>query len=284
MKRTTVLWALLGLSLVFNVFFVIGALDRDHRPRPAADIARVVADMDLDPQQQQRLEELRTGFRAEDTLIRQQVHEVKQAIAAELDADEVDADAMRDLMQQEADLIAARRATARSRFGQFIDLLTPEQRQELGRRMHTGTGLSPPPPAPPHLVAEFDRDGDGRLDESEREEARQSVAHRNERQGHWRAELRDKFDTNENGRLEPAEREAMRSWVLEQGFEPPPRGPEGGPPLGEHPPMGGPRRGGPRGLDGHPPRRRPGGPPRGPGDQPPHGDRPAPPPTAPPPE
>lgn len=53
------------------------------------------------------------------------------------------------------------------------------------------------------LLAEFDRDGDGRLDEDERQAMRQTMMERH--RDRWAP-----FDTNGDGQLDESERQAMR--------------------------------------------------------------------------
>ena len=121
------------------------------------------------------------------------------------------------LMQEEGELAAARRASAARHFGDFIDLLTPEQRHMLGRRFEPSR--RGPQGLPPEAIAKFDTDGDGMLNEAEHAEAHAEMRQHQERRRGRRVEARRKFDVNQNGQLEPEEREAMRAWLLEQGFD-----------------------------------------------------------------
>lgn len=62
---------------------------------------------------------------------------------------------------------------------------------------------------PPEVIARFDKDGDGKLNEEERavaKAARQAV----------RANVLERFDTDNDGKLSKTERKAMKAAVLEK--------------------------------------------------------------------
>ncbi len=260
--KTRLLTVLLLLSLIFNVFFIIGALRHRVPPGPMAEIHQVAQELDLDDRQVARLTELRQTFIDESALIRSDLAKVRAAMADLLDAETVDASAMRSLMDEEAEIQNRRRQLAGRQFGRFVDLLTPDQRQLLGSRMHGPRSRGDRrPDIPQHLVDRFD--ADGALSDAERATARQQLANGHGRQARWREEMQIKFDLDQDGRLSAEEREAMRDWLLEEGFTPPdvsaadpvgrrgrPRRNGGGPPPGHRPPPGMPP--GPRG-DQHPP-------------------------------
>jgi Spy/CpxP family protein refolding chaperone len=214
---TRILAALLALSVIFNIFFVIGTLGHSPERESMRRLQRIANDLELNPQQSNRLTELRTSFNGQAAILQNDLHRVRQEIASELDAESPDLDRVRALMQEEGELAAARRASAARHFGDFIDLLTPEQRHMLGRRFEPsrrgGQGL------PPETIARFDSDGDGTLNEAEHAKAHAEMRQHQERRRGWREEARRKFDVNQNGQLEPEEREAMRAWLLEQGFD-----------------------------------------------------------------
>jgi Spy/CpxP family protein refolding chaperone len=264
--KIRLLMALLALSLIFNIFFIAGAMRQQRPGDPIAAITRVANELSLDEQQAGRLAELRASFREETALVREELHEVHDAIASEMASDSPDGTILRSLMEREASLIAERRQAAQQHFGHFVELLTPEQRHDLGRRMHPDRGRGDRPGDPPHIVQRFDVDGDGVLNDAERGEARRAVETRREQHATWRADMRRQFDENQDGRLDAEEREAMRAWLLEQGITPPDEFREehrrrrdqrrhgGGPPP----------RGGPRGPGGLPPGGPPSSPPPGP--------------------
>lgn len=260
------LLGVLILSLVFNVFFVLGAIREQERRDPIASITQVANELNLDDQQAHRLAELRASFQENTGFLQEELREVRDAMAEQMAAEDPNGSTLRDLMEREATLVAQRREAAQAHFGQFVDLLTPEQRHDLGQRMHPkrrgmrGKG-------PLHDIEQFDADRDGALNEDERRAAKRHADDRRSQQTKWREELRARFDADQDGHLAPEEREAMRAWLLEQGFSPP----EGRPPHDHR------RRGGQR-PDGAPPHRGGpgpnGGPPPHPGDHPPPGGPP----------
>ncbi len=273
MTKFRLVVALFALSLIFNIFFVIGALGKRPPRGPLAEITQAAQELDLDAQQSSRFGELRAEFRAEAALIGQELHQIRQEIAEQLDAESPDSQQLAELMQRESELISQRRRTATQHFGHFVDILTPSQRHDLGHRMHPKHGPSERPADPPQVVAQFDADGDGKLNDEERIEAHQAMARRREQDYRRRAEMREQFDADEDGRLSPQEREALRAWLLEQGLESPLNegGPRGRPPRrgDRRSPRHGPNR------NGEPPNTPPARPP-GPGsDPPPPGPPPA---------
>ncbi|MDP7070108.1 MAG: periplasmic heavy metal sensor [Phycisphaerales bacterium] len=256
--KSRLLLVLLILSLIFNVFFLIGALRQPAKRNAMAELARVAHELRLDDRQAERFGELRDSFRGEAGVVGEELREVRQAIRDALASESVDTAALEQLMARESELIASRRELAAGHFGRFVDLLTPQQRHDLGRRLHGGRGERP---GDPHLlVQKFDADGDGALDDVEWREAHRLMEQRRDKRAVRREELRRQFDLDANGELEPEEREAMRAWLLEQGFSPPQDGPRRHPPRGDGP------RGGPPPGGGHGPR---GGPPPGGGPGPP---------------
>ena len=232
MTKFRLVVALFALSLIFNIFFVIGALG--HRPPRGqlAEITQAAQELDLDSRQSSRFGELRAEFRAEAALIGQELHQIRQKIAEQLDAESPDSEQLAELMQRESELISQRRRTAKQHFGHFVDILTPSQRQDLGHRMHPKHGTNERPADPPQVVAQFDADGDGKLNDEERSEAHQAMDRRRERNYRRRAEMREHFDADGDGQLSPQEREALRAWLLDQGLGSPRNegGPRGGPP------------------------------------------------------
>ena len=273
--KIRILIALLALSLIFNIFFVAGAIQHKRlRPTgPVANITRIANELGLDKQQADRLKEIRASYRADTEIIRDELRETHDAIGAEMASDTPDGSALRTLMQRESTLIAQRRKAGQQHFEHFVDLLTPEQRHDLGQRMHPdhARGRRQDHHDSGPTLERFDADGNGTIDDAERAEAQRTIEHRREQQSIWREEMRVKFDADKDGRLNAVEREEMRAWVLEQGFSPPPNGGRrekwrrGNP---NHP-GGPPSRGGPRGGPGGP---HPGGPP--PSGPPPSGPPP----------
>ncbi len=75
----------------------------------------------------------------------------------------------------------------------------------------------PPRKLPPEIIAKFDKDGDGKLNEAEREAAK---AARGEMEAARKAEMLAKFDSDGNGILSEDEKkaaqEAMQKMMLEK--------------------------------------------------------------------
>ena len=246
MTKFRLVIALFALSLIFNIFFVIGALERRPPRGRLAEITQAARELDLAAQQSSRCGNLRAEFRAEADLIGQELHQIRGEIADQLNADSPDSEELSELMQRESELILQRRSTATQHFAHFVDILTPSQRHDLGHRMHPEHGPNERPADPPQVVAQFDADGDGKLNDEERIEAHQAMGRRREQGFRRRAEMREQFDADGDGQLSPQEREALRAWLLEQGLESPRN--EGGPKGGRHhrgdhrPPRRGPNR------------------------------------------
>ncbi len=71
-------------------------------------------------------------------------------------------------------------------------------------------------PPPKELIQKFDKNGDGKLDDSER--AQMKAAFEAKRAEH-RKEMLAKYDTNKDGKLDAAERKVMRDDKLTQRFQ-----------------------------------------------------------------
>lgn len=69
---------------------------------------------------------------------------------------------------------------------------------------------------PPEIIAKFDKDGDGKLDETERKAAREG---RENMMAERRKEMLEKFDTDKDGELSDTERQAMREEMKKRMLE-----------------------------------------------------------------
>ena len=215
MNRTALI-GLLALSLIFNVFFVIGAMSQSPEQVSQRRFQQMARELDLDPRQSDRLIELRKSLADQNAVLKEDIRRIRAQIAQELDRTTPDLELVRSLIEQEAAFTATCRASAAQHCGDFIDLLTPEQRHALGRRLAKKRHARK---MPPEVMSRFDNDGDGRLNKEEHARARAEMGRRHERMRHLREQARDRFDANEDGTLDANEREAMRGWLLEQGFE-----------------------------------------------------------------
>lgn len=61
----------------------------------------------------------------------------------------------------------------------------------------------------PAIIARFDKDGDGKLNQEEREAAKAA-------RGQMRAKVLERFDADKDGKLSETEREAMKAAILEK--------------------------------------------------------------------
>lgn len=118
--------------------------------------------------------------------------------------------------------------------------LSEEEREEARKAMQAKRKE-----AHAKMIEKFDKDGDGKLNEEERKQAHEAM--KAQRKEIHEAVL-GQFDANGNGKLDPDEREGVREWVRENypdAIHPPRRG-KGGHGKGG-PGKGGPGKGGPRG-------------------------------------
>lgn len=261
----TLLTILLLLSLVFNAFFLLGRFSTES-VAVADPGERLAQSLKLTDRQRIRFDELRSNLQADTAAPRAHIAELQGNLAAVLEEVSPDLERARSLVEQISTERLAAQSMAADHLGSFLDILDPDQRRRLGRRMGA---MSHPDRGPADLSA-FDADGDGRLDETERAEATKLIRERHNTMREQRKALAAQFDADGDGSLNPDERRAFREHLLEQGLAPQrPRGHR----VGDHdgPPEG--RRGdGRRGPhNGHPP---------GSGPPPGHGPPDGPPPPA----
>ncbi len=74
----------------------------------------------------------------------------------------------------------------------------------------------PPHKLPPEIIAKFDKDGDGKLNEEEREAAK---AARGDMEANRRKEFLEKFDADGDGKLSDEEKKAMREAMKKKMLE-----------------------------------------------------------------
>jgi Spy/CpxP family protein refolding chaperone len=228
MKQTIVILAL-ALSLLFNVFFAIGYWRARELAAPQRDVAQLAADeLGLDETQAAVFAELRSDMDAERDVLQEGISLTRRELLKELGASSPDLDRVNELIEQEADYHRQLRAAAAERMRQFIELLSPEQREEVLQRIsHAHPGH---PRLKERIIRRFDVDGDGELDDDERAQAQ---SHLDERRRHWqrkRQDMIDRFDTNDDGQLDANERARLRDWIRSQRRD---RGGSRRPPHGE---------------------------------------------------
>jgi len=88
----------------------------------------------------------------------------------------------------------------------------------LSGAVHAEEGKGPRPPhkLPPEVIAKFDKDGDGKLNDDEKAEAK---AARGEREATRKKEMLEKFDADKDGKLNDDEKAAMREEVKKKMLE-----------------------------------------------------------------
>jgi len=286
--KTRLLAIALAVSMLFNIAVLIGFVQRratqtpaPHDAQPSAALTddqaqqrRVARELQLDQTQSAAFGDLQTRQRQLSSLFSDSVAVIRQDLSAELSKEQPDLDRVRSLVDQEAELVRQRRRAGADLYAEFVDVLSPQQRQRLGQRF-----AAPPPPidqkAMPQpgpqsrtqgaqrglisqeLVRRFDRNGNGRLEGDEAQAARRELdRRRREVAPHVprRPPLWPWFDADDDGQLSESEREKMEAFIREnnispQEVQPPPLPSAQGRPN---------RRGDGRGPEG--PDARPGGP------------------------
>jgi Spy/CpxP family protein refolding chaperone len=258
----------LAISLLFNLAVLIGFVQKrvasrspGHQGAPPttqptlgalddeAQKRRVARELGLDDSQVAAFAELQRRQRQLSSLFADSAAVIRQDLATELAREEPDLDRVRALVDQEAELGRQRRRSGADLYGEFVAVLTPQQRQRLGARFA-------PPPAPgqpsqqpgrsqgrsqppqqkqrgaisPELIARFDRNNNGRLEVDEMQAARRELdVRRREVAPHLpkRPPLWPWFDADDDGLLNEAERGKMEVFMRENNISPEEAGPIG---------------------------------------------------------
>lgn len=231
MMKRPILHILLGCSIVFNVFFIFGAMQwrplDEQRPGHAGMINRVVDTMNLDEEQRAAFKAMRDDFEAETAVISGQINELETALAKLLASEDPDLEQVDALVQKKTALRNERRRAGSERFESFLAMLTPEQRHELGRRMEQHR------PERRHddhqrVLDRFDQNGNGMLDPEEQREADAFLEQRRaERERPMDGSLFNRFDVDEDGFLSPGEAAELGAFL--QSDRPRRGGPARGP-------------------------------------------------------
>ena len=234
MKHNLLLFAVV-LSVLFNVFFVAGYLKA--RAEAAPDVpAAVSRELGLSTAQAALFKQLRETGRADAELYEDSILLVRRELVDQLSSDH-DPDRVAEIVDREADLRRQWRLAEARRFTDFVGSLEPQQRRALLSRMKCAESKHG---RHEELVRRFDGNGDGVLDEQERQAARNQMRMRRterERQGRngfggppgmgrrgsrassvdrrVRHELIKRFDGDGNGRLDAEESEALLAWLRE---------------------------------------------------------------------
>ncbi len=234
MKHNLLLFGLV-LSVLFNVFFVAGYLKA--RAEAAPDVATAVGrELGLNTTQAALFRQLRETGRADAELYGDSITLVRRELVDQLNSDH-DPDRVAEIVDREADLRRQWRLAEAMRFSDFVGSLEPKQRRALRSRMQRAQSKQGRHEA---LVRRFDGNGDGVLDEQERQAARNHMrTRRAERERQWgkdpggppgkgrrgarssgvdrrvRLELIKRFDADGNGRLDAGELDALLAWLHE---------------------------------------------------------------------
>ena len=208
----SLLWFMLALSLLFNVFFVAGAWRVRGEVANGERVADLVAaDLDLNERQTALFAELHKSFEADKESYEEGIALLHQQLITELSRDEPNLQGVRDLVDQDADLRQQRSRGRSERFNDFVRMLSPEQCQKLSRRVgHSRRGRA----RWQQMLKKFDADGDGQLNDEERAAAEEHIKERRKDHERHRGDMLERFDANGDGQLDEAERAAMRrEWM-----------------------------------------------------------------------
>ena len=208
MTRSTLAF-LLGLSLLFNIFFIAGAMTWrvPAEVNEATRVSRIVTELGLDGQQEEVFKSMQQQFSMESAVIGEQLSRVRQMISAELESDAPDVEELRNLSSQEASLLTDRRTMGVDQFTYFVDMLSPKQRRDLGRRLsgHPRGRHESPRKMEQRAIEKFDSNGDGLLDDAERKNARAFAKQEHEKRRMHREQTRMQFDLDGDGSLSSEE-------------------------------------------------------------------------------
>jgi len=206
----------LAMSLLFNVFFLAGYLRATSQP---TDVEQAVArELDLDPMQSEVFSQLRRTGLEDARVYQDSLSLLRQELVAEVGRDDRDLDRLRDIVDREQDLQREWKLMEASRFHEFLRSLSDEQRRKAARMCG-----GPHRRRAEHL-RRFDLDGDGVLDDRERQAAWEHMQQRRrEREQRWQQEIRERFDADGDGRLDPGERAAAESFMHQRDHERPSR-------------------------------------------------------------
>lgn len=227
-----VLVILLVVSLLFNFAVLIGFVKARRglgkpggpgphdQPPPATmpfaqtPLARLANELRLDPSKAAEVQELQRRQQQQQQVFADSLLVVRQDLQAELRKESPDLERMRGLVDQEADVMRQRRQAEAELYGEFVSLLSPQQRQQLGRRLSPAARQKNA--RPPDVVERFDRNKNGRLDPEEAKQARKELeGRRREVAPHVQQlpPLWPWFDADSDGELNEVERAEMDAFL-----------------------------------------------------------------------
>lgn len=197
MKHKALLVAL-GLSLLFNIFVLIGFTQaraehgtdrRDNRM-----LERMVGELNLDEAQARAFAELQRTTRMHRSVFDESLALTQHDLMAELRSDSPDLERVRGLVAKRSELERERRMEGAQIYGQFVKVLSPEQRKGLSNRMLPGRQR----PGPMMALRRFDANANGTLEPEELAAAQRQIDRR-------RREFSRRFDPSAPPHTRPAE-------------------------------------------------------------------------------
>lgn len=232
-----IVWFLLVLSLLFNVFFVFGYMQAKTNSQlqngDVTEASRVTEfvgnELKLDDKQREVFSKLRSEMR----VFNESIALSDQELLNELEKQTPDLSKIRDMVVEQTDLNNQRRVERSQRFNDFLKTLSPDQCRRLsdrvGRSRHGRDRFQ-------RMLKMFDENNNGKLDEDEmvkakavhdawrekwqkeREKRRTEMRQQYDANGdgdiddeEWGAIILDRYDANGNGELDNVEIGAMRA-------------------------------------------------------------------------
>ena len=200
----SIVWFLLVLSLLFNVFFVFGYMQAKSSSQlqngnitEANRVTEFVGnELKLDSKQRELFSRLRSEMRG----FNESIALVDQELLNELSKKQPNLDKIREIASNQVELNNQRRSEGSQKFNTLLKALSPDQCKRLSDRVGRGR----------HGRAQFrrmfDENNDGKVDEQEMAKAK---AKRDVWREKKRAEMLEQFDANDDGNIDDEEWGAM---------------------------------------------------------------------------
>ena len=134
------IWFVLALSLLFNLFFAAGFVQARARQAEAADgVSSLVAkELNLDETQSEVFSRLHSAMREDRNLYHDSMALARQELLSELGRGEPDLRRVRRIMGGMSELHQRQQQAGSRRFSEFIGVLSPQQCRRFSERMHGG--------------------------------------------------------------------------------------------------------------------------------------------------
>lgn len=174
-------WILLMLSIAFNVTFMGGffhartVADSSSTEQPDEDVVanKVADEMGLSADQRNKFMSLRTEMEGKLRDLHEAIELAHEEWLAETSKPSPDPEAVAAAQEELTRLQMESRKLRFSSLQQFMGILTPEQRKRASERM--GRGMHHHGRGKEDFLRRFDTNGDGVVDENERENAREMI-------------------------------------------------------------------------------------------------------------